>query len=237
MNFTDLHFITDMMTSRKMGYFKVLAKDGKTIINEVDADEFNSEKDSVSELQRTILAQEPGEIVFVKISARSKKDKGDGGLNKNYEYRVRCNEDGKKQEKNNFNNNQAAINGDVLRLLEEKKALELKIQNLEHKSQMDELQRQISEIKEASPVEKYFPAIIGYLQNNGNIPSVQNSVAGINGTEETETPVDAKKVITIAINRLFKIDKNLPETLTQLANFAEKDPAKYNSFLPILKSM
>jgi hypothetical protein len=77
------------------------------------------------------------------------------------------------------------------------------------------------------------PLIAGFMNKFTTTGQIAQQPV-INGVEDKN---DKKSLITNAINRLVKIDKNLAENLNLLADFGEKNPEKYHSFIPMLKVM
>jgi hypothetical protein len=62
------------------------------------------------------------------------------------------------------------------------------------------------------------------------------AVAGADDGPVNETAVEKQEKARAAIARLTRVDKNLHDTLTLLADFAEAHPEKYHAFIPMLKA-
>ena len=140
------------------------------------------------------------------------------------------------------------IGGDVLRYLERIKDKELEIAQLKFDHHLEAIKRQLDDLKQKKDKEnengigdklleamapsliENLPSIISGMTGN-KVPVA--SAPGIAGVEDAAT---AKQRTIAALNRLQKIDPNLPDTLTLLADFAEKKPSQYLSFIPIVKS-
>ncbi len=89
------------------------------------------------------------------------------------------------------------------------------------------------ENQEANPLEKRFDSILGIIEPY--IPQImgfQKASVNVAGFEkEIEA---AQEKVEKALTILNEIDPDLPQTLTKLASFAQRDPAKYNTYKNLL---
>ena len=121
--------------------------------------------------------------------------------------------------------------------------LERKIENKNENN--DGLGAIIPEIKE------YIPAILGAIFGGKTTGIAGTGVKVVSSNPNGYDLPQEKKVdpvyqdltdvenemIDKAVDRLLIIDGSFHETITVLADFAEKNPEKYHSFLTVLKSM
>jgi hypothetical protein len=231
---TNINTVLQIMQQKQISYFKVFDVTGKNLSYVQDNEEITP-AEAFNELKDYLQNLEPG-IVTLVFSDQSFKEKNKGGAaasTKNYTFKVRVG--------NTANLNQPAINGlneDYKELLKQNYELQNKIMLLEHQKHTDEATRKLEEkiegLKNEDPLEKYAPLITGLFSRF--MPTAETAVPAINGLDE-ETQPTKKTIITNAINRLLKVDNNLAENLTLLADFAEKQPQKYKSFVPMLKMM
>ena len=230
---TNINTVLQIMQQKQITFFKVFDVTGKNLSYSQDNEEITP-AEAFNELKDYIQNLEPG-IITVVFSEQSFKEKNKGGAaaaTKNFTFKVRVG--------NNSNLNQPSINGlneDYKELLKQNYELQNKIMLLEHQKQTDEATRKLEEkiegLKNEDALEKYAPLLTG-LFSKFMTPAAAATPA-INGLDE-EQPTK-KTIITNAINRLLKVDQNLHENLTLLADFAEKQPDKYKSFVPMLKMM
>lgn len=234
MNFVKKDYIAELMQSENLFLFTLCGVDGKSILCEQD-DESYKVGESIQKLDHCLESLEPGQVVYLTLRRHTKKDKSQGGAIKgNYQFKIRTGTD-KAISGHTPQIDTSLVNSEILRLMQEKKELELKMAELKAEQKHAELERKIEEIKNESVLEKYAPQIIGTLQamftKQAGAPV---AVAGLEDTEtETATP---KQRITAAINRLIKIDKDFVNTIEVLAAYAEQQPQSYLGFLPMLKA-
>lgn len=224
-------FVVKQMEQYDCSYFTIKDSDRTSIIDE-QQDSDVSTKQAIAQLQET-LASINGNFVFVEISKKNRRQKANGGDVRagHYSYRV------------NLNSNTKSINGGVnmadnaayRALMEQNNALRLQIVEMKKDQEMDELRREIAEIKEGGRnpmLEQLMPAVIGYLGNSGT-----GAVApGIAGTETEQEPSSNER-LKAAFAKLKKVDPTYIDTICMLADFAEKKPEQYKGFLPMLKNM
>ena len=233
---TNINTVLQIMQQKQISFFKVFDVTGKNLSYVQDNEEITP-AEAFNELKDYLQNLEPGIITLVFSEASFKeKNKGGAGLaTKNFTFKVRVG--------NTTNLNQPAINGlneDYKELLKQNYELQNKIMLLEHQKHTDEATRKLEEkiegLKNEDPLEKYAPLLTGLFARF--MPGTETAAAApaINGLDEEQQPTK-KTIITNAINRLLKVDANLPENLTLLADFAEKAPQKYKSFVPMLKMM
>lgn len=226
---TNINQVLQVMQQKQIAYFKVFDATGKNLCYLQD-DEEVTPQEAYNELADVLKNCESG-IVTIVLSEKSFKEKGAGNpKGGNYNFRVRVG-----------SNLTPSINGvmneDLRNLMNENAELKLKLmlQEQEHKNAENQrkLEEKIEGLKNEDPLEKYAPflqPILLKLFAGGEIPPT----ATISGTDQ---PTDKKTIITQAVNRLMKIDPDFPTNLTLLADFGEKNPEKYKSFIPMLKIM
>jgi hypothetical protein len=230
----NINTVLQIMQQKQISFFKVFDVTGKNLSYIQDNEEVTP-AEAFNELKDYLQNLEPG-IVTIIFSEQSFKEKNKGGAaaaTKNYTFKARVG--------NTTNLNQPAINGlneDYKELLKANYELQNKIMLLEHQKHTDEATRKLEEkiegLKNEDPLEKYAPLLTGLFARF--MPTAETAAPAINGLDE-ETQPTKKTIITNAINRLLKVDNNLAENLTLLADFAEKAPQKYKSFVPMLKMM
>ena len=232
----NINTVLQIMQQKQISFFKVFDVTGKNLSYIQDNEEVTP-AEAFNELKDYLQNLEPG-IVTIIFSEQSFKEKNKGGAaaaTKNYTFKARVG--------NTTNLNQPAINGlneDYKELLKQNYELQNKIMLLEHQKHTDEATRKLEEkiegLKNEDALEKYAPLLTGLFARF--MPGAETAAAApaINGLDEEQQPTK-KTIITNAINRLLKVDNNLAENLTLLADFAEKQPQKYKSFVPMLKMM
>lgn len=230
---TNINQVLQLMQNKQIVYFKVYDATGK-ILAYVQDDENLTPAEAYNELNDYLKNLDAG-IVTVQLSEKSFKEKSKAGgdvKTGNFLFRVRV---------GNQILNTPQINGfneDYKDLLKQNYELQNKIMLLEHQRQTDEATRKLEEkiegLKNEDVLEKYAPLLTGILSKF--MPGTP--APAINGIdEETNQQPTKKTLIQNAVNRLLKVDNNLHENLTLLADFAEKNPDKYKSFVPMLKMM
>jgi hypothetical protein len=174
--------------------------------------------------------------VCVVISNKTKKEKSGGGRNyKQFEFKVNL----RKTESGIAGlSGSNGMFGLLLAQMKENAELQRKIEIQLKEAEMKELRKEMDELKNgggSGAVEKLMP----YLDKFFGVQRESHGIASTGHEDETvdESVVDKQKQVREAIIRLAKIDSDLPNTLTLLAMFAEKNPAKYKSFIPMLQSM
>lgn len=235
MNFVNKDYIAELMQGENLYLFTLCGVDGKSILCEQD-DEATKVGEAIQKLDHCLESLEPNQVVYLTLRRTSKKDKGLGGSTRgNYQFKIRTGT-AKAISGHTPQIDTSLVNSEILRLMQEKKELELKMAELKAEQKHAELERKIEEIKNESVLDKYAPQIMGVLQSMfAKQTSAPVAVAGLE-QEETQTETTPKQRITAAINRLLKVDKNLVETLELLATFAEQQPQSYLGFLPMLKA-
>lgn len=225
MPFVKLEYIYKIIEEKELPYFKVT--DGKTLIGK-NNDE--SEPAKAVELLRDIIDMIEDSVISISLSEKNDKEKSRGGSNwDNYNFKVRL-------KQADSINGTGGINGTILSLMEKNNELMRTIGEQQKNQVIEGLQRQITELKEdkAKPdvLEKYAPLLFQALSGK----PAPAALAGINDGPVNEAAVDKKEQIRAAVIRLSRIDSNLHDTLTRLADFAEAHPDKYKSFIPLIPS-
>jgi hypothetical protein len=230
---TNTNQVLQVMQSKQISYFRIFDATGKNLCYQQD-DEETTPAEAYNELSDVLKNLESG-IVTIVLSEKSFKEKGAGNpKGGNYNFRVRVG--------NNLTTSiNGVINEDIRSLMNENAELKLKLmlQEQEHKNAENQrkLEEKIEGLKNEDPLEKYAPflqPILMKIFSSGEIPTT----AAINGTPvDNQTATDKKTIITQAVNRLLKIDPDFAVNITLLADFGEKNPEKYKSFIPMLKIM
>jgi len=229
---TSISQVLSIAQNKQIQFFKIFDATGKTLYYSQD-DENTTPSEAFNELSEQLKNFDTG-IVSVQLSEKSFKEKGQGGSVKggSFYFKVRTGQ----------TNLTPAINGllneDVKTLMNEVAELRLKLMLQEQEHKNAEAQRKLEEkiegLKNNDPFEKYAPTFMPILAQMFGTPQPQIT-PNINGTE-TQTE-DKKTIITKAVNRLLKIDPDFATNITLLADFGEKQPEKYKSFIPMLKIM
>lgn len=232
---TNIKYVLDLIEREKIQFFKVTGADNKSIVLKQDNPDV-SVTEAYNMLEDFLASCEPG-IINISLSELSDKEKGNGGAlkTKMYSFRVRVGTAVSRIAGTDAN----FMSGEVKGLMQENYNLRMQMQLMEqqqkHKEELRKLDEKIEGLKDNDPLEKYAPmiqALAGKFLGGGAAP-----VAGIHGHEEEAQPSDKKTRLTKAVNRLIKADKNFVDNIELLADFAEKSPEKYNSFVPMLKMM
>ena len=236
MNLVKKEYLFQLIEQRSMPNVQVYGADNKSLIFETD-DETQTASQAKTELMNFFddMAQ-PG-IYIVRVSKKNRKEKGAGGDTTTHSFRIQIT-DGSQTGKA-IGGVPSEFTNDYKSLIDKNIELQTKIIRLEEekkrKEEIDILQKQIDKLKEESPLEKYAPLIAGFFTKGGQAMNGQeqaHNLAAVAGPTDTKT--ENKQKIISAVNRLSKIDPNFADTITKLAAFAEAEPQKYLSFIPML---
>lgn len=213
------------MEDKDLPYFKVT--DGKVLISKNNEE---SEPSKAVELLAEVIEMIEDSIISISLSDKTDKERGKGGSNwDNYNFKVKL------KQAEGINGTAGGINGTILAMMKENGELMRKIELQAKEHELNELKKEIREIKEDKNKpdvwEKYLPLLSAHFGNKTPI-----AVAGADDGAVAEAAVDRQQKIRAALVRLSKIDENLADNLTLLANLAEKHPDKYKSFIPIIRS-
>lgn len=216
-----LEYLYKIIETEALSYYEVT--DGRDVIQE---NQSCDSPDAAIEELRELFENLEDSTVTVKLCDKNKKDRAKGGKNHKYrEYKVRL--------KSKQSDALGIAGGSVVQYLERINELQRQIDNNRLEREIEELKRKLESKKEDNPVLEKGLAILSAYLSKGQ-PA---ALAGHNDpplpAAEVETPAS---VVKKAIARLAKVDPNLPETLTMLADFAEKKPAEFLAFIPIVKS-
>lgn len=228
MPFVKLDYVKKLMEEKNLPYFKIT--DGRTLIGK-NNDESSPSKaiDSLDE----ILEMIEDSVVTISLSERPDKDKRAGGNNMNdYVFKVRLQGEGT----NGIGS--AGINGTVLSLMKENSDLLRKLEMQNRDQVIEGLKKEMQELKEKKNkpdvLDQYLPLLVQSL--TGKPFNQPVAVAGHNDGPVNPDVMERLKKIKLQLMRLEKIDSDLVETLTMLADFAEQNPEKYRAFIPMLKA-
>jgi hypothetical protein len=196
----------------------------------------NNEQTDINELTEFLENECESGIVTIKMDTRPKRTKGEGGDTSGLlTYTVRVGQEntavaGQPHQPQHIN-----FHPDMKTLYNEN--IELKQDNNNLKNQiptkvvLDSLNEKIKKLEEGDILEKYSPLLMAFFgKGTGTAPAQATAIAG------TESESKKEKIFK-AVIKLGKIDANFADTITDLANFAEKSPEKYLSFLPMLKNL
>jgi len=226
-----LDHVLKLMRERELPYWRLTDNSGlRNMVAENDTEE--SVETGIEELEEALSNIEDN-IICVMISNRTKKQKSGGG--RGYiQMEMKINLHKAETGFGAGNNGMLAM---LLAQMEKNSNLVMQLMEQKKESELAELRREIKEMKNdgSGKFEKYQP----YLDK---LFGVQKESHGIASVGEEDTEVDEKVVkaqarIRSAIKRLVKIDSNLPDTITLIANFAEKHPDKYKAFAAGLPAM
>jgi len=227
-----IEHIYKMMRDQELPYWRLTDNSGvRSMYAENDTEE-NVEKGI--EMMEEAIDNIEDNHVCVMISSRTKKQKAAGGRNfKQFDFKVNL----RKIETGIAgagNNNMLAL---LLAQIEKSNELARQLMLAEKNRELDDVKRQIDELRKAKgnniDLKQYLP----YLDKIFGVQTVGIASTGTEDAEVDESIIEKQTRVRNAIARLAKIDKHLPDTLTLLANFAERDPKKYLSFIPLLQTM
>lgn len=214
-------YLYRLIEEERLSYYEVT--DGRDVIQENQ--ECDSPQKAIEELTDLFENIEDNQVT-VKLCDKNKKERAKGGKGHKYrEYKIRL--------KAKQSDPLGIAGGSVIGYLERINELQRQIDNQKLEREIEELKRKLESKKEDNPVLEKGLAILSAYLSKGQ-PA---ALAGHNDpplpAADVETPA---AVVKKAITRLAKVDPNLPETLTMLADFAEKKPAEFLAFIPIVKS-
>jgi len=226
---TDPNWIIEKMIAEKLPYYQIIDSDGKTVIDEND----NTEVDVHQASKRLIdLFDRISGPITVKLSEKTKKEKGAGGNPRNLTFNTKIGN----------NNNNTGVSGigavnNFANIADIEARLEAKYnEKLEATLREIELKRRIEKLEEEKnapdDIEKYAPIIqaIAGMFGNGAVPL--NGSPNINGPGEVN-PVFSR--INAAVKILYNNDKNFVENLEKLAQIAQNKPFIYSMAISKLK--
>ena len=224
-------FMISQMREKKYPFFVVT--DGRDIIAN------NEDEQSVEaaiELLENVLGNVLDSFVIVKLSEKTRKQINQGGNVKTsyLEYKIQLRPT---QGVRGIGSNGSLVDD----LIQQNKILterlhEQKIEMIEANlnRKMDDMRKELTE-KPDPMMEIALKGITGLFKDKTQPP-----VTGLAGADDgavDEAALARQKKIRFALFRLAKIDKQLDETMTSLADFAEKNPEKYHSMIPLIKTM
>ena len=170
--------------------------------------------------------------VDVTLSKRSPEEKGAGGANKaDFTHRVKLAGSAAPVS----GTNSAAPGSNVIDLMQQIATLKSELVKTEWEAKFKALEEKF-ESGSKNPVQD---AALMMLSNilGGQPQSIAAPATAINGHEQAEqTTTDAKTRLKTVIKKLQVVDKDYLTTLELITAFAEKKPAQYESFKPLIKS-
>ena len=215
-------------------YFTVY--DGKSLLASNDEE---AEPETAAEMLKDALESIESGIVTVKISDKTRKERGKGGSSREeYEFKINT------AQQQGINGAHGSVNLNAIGYLEKihelTRTIELQKRDNELKALADKFEELKKEKEAPDMLDKWMPLLQSFLSKEG---APLKTPVGLAGTDEppiaegATAAIEAQKKMRMALIRLAKVDKNLPETLTTLATFAEKKPAEYLGFIPVVKGM
>lgn len=189
------------------------------------------------QLLEQVLSEVENPYVDINICDKTKQEISRGGnKQKHNTYTINLGFDKKKSE----SSVSPSLNKDILRLMEENHKLQRDIDRLKDQQKYDALILKIDEIKNNDVLSK--------LLSN---PQILNGISGIFGVKQpmgiasvgegdepiTANVADRHQKIREAIIRLSKIDNKFDDTITMLADFAEKNRDQYFESIEYIKNI
>lgn len=222
---TNTEFILRKVQTEGLKYWKVLDSDGK---NELDIqDDTDMTPDESAAKLRVTLENLTG-LVLVKLSAKSKSEKGAGAPQRDAAFWLKLGEPGINGISGHGainNNSVGAIRESMQREFDEKLARIR--EQYEHKKEIEEMKRQIAEIRSSDPLEKYAPHLLGLMGMTPPVmPAAPPAPVALAGTDQS--PEEGGKArLVAALNRIMAKDPNFIRNLEKVADLAEKKPEVY----------
>lgn len=220
-------FVYQKMERYKTAFYTVL--DGSRIVDKQD-DETVDCTEAISMLRDTLENMEGGSVT-VKISNRNNKKKAEGGRDYvQLEYQIKL---GKGIGGSSFEVGGRA-DATVVKLMQEITILKSELVATTYQTKLDQLQRTIDDIKndKSNPLlDNALPLLMAHFGGGNAAPVAAPHLAGPGNDVEERSRLKA------AIQRLRKADPSgFVETIELIAELAEKQPEKYNTAKPLLKS-
>lgn len=216
-------FVLEAISKENLPFYVI--SDGRNVIAENQ--EINDCETARSQVEE-ILGMVDDASVIITLSELNKKEVGKGGAkgSKRREFRVML--------KSKTNEGVQGATSREFALMETIANLRVEIVMLKNQHALELLTIKHESNKEQSPwMNIAMQGLAGLL--NPQKPGI----AGHNDphVEPQEIKMSSEAKVKKALSILNKIDQNLPDTLLRLAEFAERDPNKYNSLLPLLNTL
>lgn len=231
----DPEVILAQAKAKDITFWTVFDADGRSVLDEQNNDEMSLD-DSHTKLAMLLNSIEG--TVKVVLRETSKKTRAAGGDPKGtYTYSIRLG-----------GNSIAGFSGagaNVISLLRElnQKEIEKITASYENEKQIRELKEKMESGGGAAEklLERYAPLLeplLGKLLAS-IVPAARPaaSVAGLEEPAAVTHDQEILKSINDSIGRLMSVDPDFPKHLALLADFAQKDPAKYKMFIPMLNNL
>lgn len=218
-------FLIKKIEAEKLTCYEVT--DGRAKIAENQ--DCDSPTQCIEELEEIFESVEDA-IVVVKVSDRSKKLKAKGGPPANhYEYRIRL--------KESAASGIGGTNQTLMGMMNQIYDLRLQLEKKELEKEKTELLKRLEKLEEdkGNPMMEKALTMLGTYLSGGQKATI--GVAGTDDPHPDEDQVKKQMKVRKALSRLNKIDPDLPDSLTLLADFAEKKPEEYRRFVPMIRSM
>ena len=223
-------FLYDQMEKRTMPYWVV--GDGREDIAEnMEAADIDESKTILENVFANIMDS----FVFVKLYARPKGKIAQGGNTRNLsvDYKIQLRSPGTIRGMGGFGGSNM-----VDQLMADNRDLMNKLHEKDLALFSEKMQKQIDDLKRDKDG-KDDPVTAAVLQGLAGMFGAKNNVvtSGLADGEVDEKKVARQAKIRAALMRLYKVDPKFEDTITLLADFAEKNPEKYKTFIPLVKSM
>lgn len=225
--------IFKMMRDKELPYWRLTDNTGtRMMIAENDTEE--NVETGITMMEEALDNIEDN-VVCVMLSNKTKKQKAGGGRGYHqFEFKINL---GRAQ--TGFSGGNNGMMAMMFQLMEKNSDLLRKIEIAAKEKEFDVIRQELKELKEGSNTDKLITHLLPHLDKLLGVQTESHGIAATGEEDETvdEKIVEKQKKVRIAIKRLAKIDADLPDTLTMLAEFAEKKPDKYKSFIPMLQNM
>lgn len=191
---------------------------------------------SINLLEQVLLEIE-NPYVDINICDKTKKEIGRGGNKQRYnKFTINLGHSSKEVAKS------TGLSKVERDLIEKNFELQRKIDRLEDQKKYDELLRKIDDIKNNDVLSKLLssPQV---MQGIGSLlgvkPGTTMGIASAGVEDETipASAVERQQKIKAAIVRLARIDSRFDDTITMLADFAEKNPEQYFESIKVMQTM
>lgn len=196
---------------------------------------------ALNALQESLETLEGSGFVTVVLSSKSNEEKGarPSRADKNFVYRYKIGQAATIGGMGNTSTGGSFFSPSLFMNMFNQN-MELTKMMLEQKSEFEkkELNNRIEALEkgDSNPLLEKALGFLPLLLGGAASPSpIAPAMAGT--TEPATEAIEQMDLFKAASKRMFVIDPNFGSTLTALADFAEKDPDKYKSFIPLLKTL
>jgi hypothetical protein len=222
----DPQFMVDQIKANDAQYWKLLS--GGKLITKQGQD---IGLDTSIAILEDALNNASGGIVEVVASDKPDGEKARGGKVVNYTYKIDLR-----------NGAPVAVDSGIGGLGESSSEvweLKQRIRDMEWQQKLDAaIEKASSPLNGIREHPAFMPAVMGLLNKfMGPKQAIPVQGPAVNGTAQETHEIEQGEKLAAALHRLAAVDPNLPETMEMLADYAEKNPEQYKSFIPMLKNM